>query len=96
MWKDDYDACEHTTDTLIYYYQHASLPVKGGNNMIYRNWIWLNTDSGRTMIDVNCVIGVSMNEYTDIHMTSGTIFTVRDGSASDLVDMLEIMYSEEE
>ena len=48
------------------------------------------------MIDVNCVIGVSMNEHTDIHMTSGTIFTVRDGSANDLTDMLEIMYSEEE
>ncbi len=30
MWKGDYDACERATDTLIYYYRHANLPVKGG------------------------------------------------------------------
>ena len=59
-------------------------------------WIWVDTKSGLSCLNVGSVIGISEGDlregsFLDFHMTSGTIFTVELSNASKLLDALGVV-----
>ena len=55
---------------------------KEEKSMTESKWVWLNTTSGRTRLDLTSIIAVTKagknkeENFVDVHMVSGTIFTI--------------------
>lgn len=59
-----------------------------------RNWVWVETTTGHSCIDVDSIIGISESTDSfgglcyDLHLSSGTIFTIQERSLSRITEEL--------
>tara|TARA_R100000458_G_C8265505_1_gene240609 strand:- start:903 stop:1118 length:216 start_codon:yes stop_codon:yes gene_type:complete len=70
--------------------------------MTARQWVWIETTSGMSCLDVKSIIGISYthdkfgNGCYDLHLTSGTIFTIMADDLSLITSHLPVGNNGEE
>ena len=56
-----------------------------------RRWVWAETTTGLSCVDVESIIAISHSitpNYVDLHLTSGTIFTIKLADIGSITDEL--------
>ena len=59
--------------------------------MTEKMWIWIETTSGLSCIDGESIIAISNSttpNYIDLHLSSGSIFTIKLADLSSITDAL--------
>ena len=62
--------------------------------MTEKIWVWIETTSGMSCVDVASIIGITHTHDKfghgcyDLHLTSGTIFTIRAGDLNTITSNL--------
>jgi len=61
------------------------------NHRWKRLWVWVETTTGLSCIDVESIIAISNSttpNYIDLHLSSGSIFTMQLADISSITDVL--------